>query len=233
MNRDALLEQKVEEWHLEGINMGLLKLALTHPSYDPQGKNNNQRLEFLGDAVLDLILGDYLYEKYPSWHEGQLTKTRAFLAKEPTLASVGLEIGLDKLMYLGKGELKEHGSNRASTMCDAFEAVVAAVWLSFGYDRTADFVLRYFDGMEIRQDTEEENLEDAKSLLQEYVQSFATDNVSYEIIKEDGPPHDRIFTAAAVYRDKIIGTGSGKSKKQAEKIAADAGLRLLKSKGHE
>ena len=131
-------------------------------------------------------------------------------------------------MYLGKGESMGIGAKRPSTMCDAFEALIAAIWLSLGYDATVEFILRYFDGRELEQDTEEETLDYAKSRLQEYVQSYGTDNVSYEIIKMEGPPHQRLFTAAVSYRDRIIGTGSGKSKKQAEKVAADMGLRLLK-----
>ena len=119
MNYQELLDKKCKEWGIEGVHPELIRTALMHPSYDMDGKRNNQRLEFLGDAVLGLIIGEYLFTEYPQWQEGELTRNRAFLAKEPTLARVAKEIGLDTVLLLGKGEEKDGGRNRPSTLADA------------------------------------------------------------------------------------------------------------------
>lgn len=106
MNYQELLSKKLKEWGIEGVHPDLIRTALMHPSYDMDGKRNNQRLEFLGDAVLGLIIGEYLFSEYPQWQEGELTRHRAFLAKEPTLAKIAKDIGLDTVLLLGKGKKK-------------------------------------------------------------------------------------------------------------------------------
>lgn len=228
MNYQELLDAKIEEWGIEGVHPELIRTALMHPSYDPTGKRNNQRLEFLGDAVLGLIVGEYLYKEYPEWHEGELTKNRSFLAKEPTLETIARKIGLDKVLLLGKGEEKDGGRNRASTLADAMEAVIAAVYLTFGLDGAESFVLRYFAGLEKPRDDQEEAIEDSKTELQEYVQKYKLENIRYEILDEQGPPHLREFTAGVYYGERLIGTGTGKTKKAAEKTAAGIALCCLK-----
>ncbi|MGI5873890.1 MAG: ribonuclease III [Bacillota bacterium] len=228
MNHQELLEKRMKEWGIEGAHPDLMRRALMHPSYDTDGKRNNQRLEFLGDAVLGLIIGEYLFTEYPEWQEGELTRNRSFLAKEPTLARVAKEIGLDSVLLLGKGEEKDGGRNRPSTLADAMESVIAAVYLSFGLGRAEKFVLRYFAGLEKPRDDQEEVIGDYKTELQEYVQKYKMENVRYEIVDESGPPHLRVFTAAVYHRGKAIGSGRGKTKKAAEKAAAKEGLHYLK-----
>ncbi len=228
MNYQEILEEKIKAWHIEGVQLELLKTALMHPSYDMEGKRNNQRLEFLGDAVLGLIVGEYLFTEYAGWHEGELTRNRALLAKEETLAKVAKKIGLDTVLLLGKGEEKDGGRNRPSTLADAMEAVIAAVYLSFGLGRAERFVLSYFGGIEKPQDDQEEVISDYKTELQEYVQKYKTENVTYAILTEVGPPHQRTFTAGVYLFGKLIGEGTGKSKKEAEKAAARMGYETLR-----
>ncbi|MBQ1252393.1 MAG: ribonuclease III [Firmicutes bacterium] len=228
MNYQELLDRKIKEWDIEGVHPELIRTALMHPSYDMDGKRNNQRLEFLGDAVLGLIVGEYLFTEYPQWQEGDLTRNRAYLAKEPTLAKVAKDIGLDSVLLLGKGEEKDGGRNRPSTLADAMEAVIAAIYLSFGLGRAESFVLRYFGGIEKPRDDQEEVICDYKTELQEYVQKFRMENVTYSILSEEGPPHLRVFTAGVYHCGRLIGTGKGKTKKAAEKSAAGVGLTTLK-----
>ena len=227
MSYQERFEQKINEWGIEGVNREMLKTALMHPSYDMEGKRNNQRLEFLGDAVLGLIIGEYLCTEYPEWHEGELTRNRALLAKEETLAKVALTIGLDNVLLLGKGEEKDGGRRRPSTLADAMESVIAAVYLSFGLGKAERFVLRYFGGIEKPQDDQEEVISDFKTELQEYVQKYKTENVTYAILSEDGPPHQRTFAAGVYLHGSLIGEGTGKSKKEAEKAAARVGYQAL------
>lgn len=233
MNYQELLDRKIKEWGIEGVHPELIRTALMHPSYDMDGKRNNQRLEFLGDAVLGLIIGEYLFTEYPQWQEGDLTRNRAYLAKEPTLAKVAKNIGVDSVLLLGKGEEKDGGRNRPSTLADAMEALIAAIYLSFGLGRAESFVLRYFGGIEKPRDDQEEVICDYKTELQEYVQKFRMENVSYRILSEDGPPHLRIFTAGVYHCGRLIGTGQGKTKKAAEKAAAGVGLDTLKNERND
>ncbi|MBR5329139.1 MAG: ribonuclease III [Firmicutes bacterium] len=233
MNYQELLDRKIKEWGIEGVHPELIRTALMHPSYDMDGKRNNQRLEFLGDAVLGLIIGEYLFTEYTQWQEGDLTRNRAYLAKEPTLAKVAKEIGIDSVLLLGKGEEKDGGRNRPSTLADAMEALIAAIYLSFGLGRAERFVLRYFGGIEKPRDDQEEVICDYKTELQEYVQKFRMENVTYQIISEDGPPHLRVFTAGVYHCGRLIGTGQGKTKKAAEKAAAGVGLETLKKERND
>lgn len=233
MNYQELLDKKIKEWGIEGVHPELIRTALMHPSYDMDGKRNNQRLEFLGDAVLGLIIGEYLFTEYPQWQEGDLTRNRAYLAKEPTLARVAKNIGIDTVLLLGKGEEKDGGRNRPSTLADAMESVIAAIYLSFGLGRAESFVLRYFGGIEKPRDDQEEVICDFKTELQEYVQKFRMENVTYRILSEDGPPHLREFTAGVYHCGRLIGTGKGKTKKAAEKAAAGVGLEVLKKERND
>lgn len=233
MNYNELLAKKIKEWDIEGVHPELIRTALMHPSYDMDGKRNNQRLEFLGDAVLGLIIGEYLFTEYPQWHEGDLTKNRAYLAKEPTLAKIALSIGLDKVLLLGRGEEKDGGRRRDSTLADAMESVIAAIYLSFGLGKAEKFVLRYFGGIEKPGDNQEEVLCDYKTELQEYVQKFRMENVTYAIMAEEGPPHSRTFTAGVYHCGRLIGVGQGKTKKAAEKVAAGVGLETLKKERND
>ncbi|MEE0776698.1 MAG: ribonuclease III [Bacillota bacterium] len=220
MKRDRF-RKKISEWDLEGINESLFQTALMHPSYDSSKHRSNQRLEFLGDAVLGLILANHLFEKNPQCNEGELTRMRANLAQESTLAQVAMEIGLGEILLLGKGEEKDGGRMRPSTLADAMEAVIASIYLSFGMEKAAAFVLKNFGAMEERLAAAERQITDYKTALQEYAQSLGSENVHYEILSEDGPPHQRIFSAGVYYLGELWGEGKGRSKKEAEKAAAE------------
>lgn len=221
------IRKKVKEWGIEGVDEDILITALMHPSYDTAGKRNNQRLEFLGDAVLGLVLANYLYNKYPQKHEGDLTRLRAFLAQEATLARVAGDLGLGEILLLGKGEVSDGGRKRPSTLADAMEAVIASVYLSFGLDKAGEFILRYFGGLEEAIPGDEQSILDYKTILQEYAQGLGGENVTYSILAEDGPPHVRTFTAGVFYQGRLLGKGRGRSKKDAEKSAAKEGFTAL------
>jgi len=204
----------------------LLTLALTHPSLanEPANENqNNQRLEFLGDAVLQLILSEELYAKFPTVGEGLLTKTRAELVNRDSLAEQSAQIGLGDLLLLSKSEEQNGGRTRPSILADAYEAFVGAVFLDAGYAATRDLVLLQFaDRLEIMDSPTA--LRNPKGELQELLQAISPEHPSYELLTVDGPDHDREFEAAVYYRSEEIGRGRGKSKKAAESQAAAAAL---------
>ncbi|MGB0579657.1 MAG: ribonuclease III [Limisphaerales bacterium] len=203
----------------------LLRLALTHPSVgnDQGSLGNNQRLEFLGDAVLQLILSDELYRKFPHVGEGLLTKTRAELVNRDTLAAQSRAIGLDQLIDLSKGEEQNQGRTRPSILADAYEAFIGAVYLDGGYEAVTKVVLTEFaDRLEIM-DTPTA-LRNPKGELQELLQAISTDHPHYEVVDVSGPDHDREFQCTVNYRGKEIGRGGGKSKKAAESNAASEAL---------
>lgn len=198
----------------------LLTTALTHSSYAnerklPRGKDN-ERLEFLGDAVLELIMSDYLFKTYKDEPEGKLTKMRASLVCEPTLAFCAKDIALGDYLLLSKGEDLTGGRERNSILSDAFEAVIGAVYLDQGFEEARKFVETY-----LLQDVDEKVLfYDAKTSLQELVQSVSKEPLSYILTKEEGPDHQKTFTVEAKLGGKVIGTGAGRSKKSAEQMAA-------------
>lgn len=201
-------------------DMNLLITALTHSSYAnerklPRGKDN-ERLEFLGDAVLELIMSDYLFKTYEDEPEGKLTKMRASLVCEPTLAFCAKDLALGDYLLLSKGEDLTGGRERDSILSDAFEAVIGAVYLDQGFEEARKFVETY-----LLQDVDEKVLfYDAKTSLQELVQSVSQESLSYVLIKEEGPDHQKTFTVEARLGHKVIGTGAGRSKKSAEQMAA-------------
>lgn len=198
----------------------LLTTALTHSSYAnerklPKGKDN-ERLEFLGDAVLELIMSDYLFKTYRDEPEGKLTKMRASLVCEPTLAFCAKDIALGDYLLLSKGEDLTGGRERNSILSDAFEAVIGAVYLDQGFEQARKFVETY-----LLQDVDEKVLfYDAKTSLQELVQSVSKEPLTYILTKEEGPDHQKTFTVEAKLGGKVIGTGAGRSKKSAEQMAA-------------
>ena len=208
----------------------LLRTALTHPSiaYDADARvEHNQRLEFLGDAVLEVVLTRELYLKFPALNEGPLTKARAQLVNRRTLASQARELRLGEHLVLSRGEELSGGRNRDSSLADAFEALVGAMFLDGGFDTVNDFVLRCFSGTFGELD-DAPLIDNPKGELQELLQSGAAEPPQYEIISVTGPDHDRDFECVVYHRKKELGTGSGKSKKAAESAAALAALNALK-----
>ncbi|MGB9792353.1 MAG: ribonuclease III [Thermacetogeniaceae bacterium] len=210
-------------------NIDLLITALTHPSYvaeHPQEREHNQRLEFLGDAILGAVVADYLYHRYPEQSEGQLTRMRAAIVCESTLARLADSLGLGDLLRLGKGEEVTGGRQRSSNLADSFEALVAAIFLDKGWDGAKRFLHELLN-------TEIENIirgccTDYKTCLQEIIQQHGSERVDYVLLEESGPDHDKRFVSGVFWRSQLLGKGSGKSKKEAEQEAARAALKVLK-----
>lgn len=211
-------------------NTDLAEQAFTHSSYAHEKKMDplkcNERLEFLGDAVLELVISEKLYLHYPNLPEGELTKFRATLVCESSLAKKAYEIELGKYLYIGKGEEMSGGRGRESTLADTFEAVMGAVFLDQGLDAAKMMLLKLFNE-EIEKGPKNFTGGDYKTALQEEVQKTDKDGVSYDIVSESGPAHDKTFVAIAIASAKEIGRGSGKSKKEAEQDAAFAALKSM------
>lgn len=204
----------------------LLRLALTHPSVAHESAvatPHNQRLEFLGDAVLGLVLTRELYEKFPGLDEGPLTKARAQMVNRRTLADEARRLNLGEQLLLSRGEESSGGRLRQSALADAFEAVLGAMFLDGGYEAARGFILRCFRDA-FGELTKVPNLENPKGELQELLQSSSTEAPRYEMTLATGPDHDRVFECAVFHQDVELGRGSGKSKKEAESRAAFAAL---------
>ena len=214
----------------------LLQLALTHPSVSHESPGtvaHNQRLEFLGDAVLGLVLTRELFEKFPELGEGPLTKARAQMVNRRTLAEQARRFNLGANLLMSRGEELSGGRNRSSALADAFEAVVGAIFLDGGYEVAAQFILRSFRDA-FGQLTEVPNLDNPKGELQELLQSRSPEAPQYEVTAASGPDHDRLFQCAVYHRGVELGSGQGKSKKEAEGQAALAALtKLKKPEGNE
>ena len=209
-------------------NQGLLRQALTHSSYANERHmkkhSDNERLEFLGDAVLEVTSSEFLYQKYPDYSEGELTKLRASLVCEPTLAFCTREIDLGKYLYLGKGEDLTGGRNRKSILSDALEAVIGAIFLDGGFANAKEFIHKY-----ILTDIEHKQLfYDSKTILQEVVQG-EHEQLTYVLTDESGPDHNKSFTVRACIGERVIGSGTGHTKKAAEQEAAYQALLMLKN----
>ena len=209
-------------------NEHLLVQALIHSSYANEKHmkklSDNERLEFLGDAVLEIISSDFLYKNYPQKPEGELTKLRASIVCEPTLALCTEAIHLGDYLYLGNGEDMTGGRKRKSILSDALEAVIGAIYLDGGFANAKEFVLKY-----ILTDIEHKQLfYDSKTILQEVVQAGYSEELNYQLIREEGPDHDKRFVVEARIGEKSIGEGMGHTKKAAEQEAAYQALLKLK-----
>jgi ribonuclease-3 len=211
----------------------LLLQALTHSSFANEKHmkkgSDNERLEFLGDAVLEIISSEFLYENYPKLPEGELTKLRASIVCEPTLAECTKELRLGEYLRLGKGEAQTGGRERKSILSDALEAVIGAIYLDGGFANAKDFILRY-----ILTDIEHKQLfYDSKTILQEIVQGEHA-QLSYLLLEETGPDHNKCFTVEVRVGEEALGQGSGSTKKAAEQEAAYRALLQIKAeKGAE
>ncbi len=204
----------------------LLQTALTHSSYanEMQGRVAfNERLEFLGDSVLGMITAEYLYTNHPEMPEGQLTKLRASLVCEKSLYKFAKSIKLGEFMRLGKGEINTGGRERPSILADAFESVIAAIYLDAGFKEAKKFVLGFISNASV----EENTISDYKSALQEITQRNHGEILEYFMAGESGPDHDKTFIVEVKLNSNVIGTGTGRSKKQAEQMAAKEALRLM------
>ncbi|MBE0451313.1 MAG: ribonuclease III [Clostridia bacterium] len=204
--------------------------ALTHSSYANENKKkrmkNNERLEFLGDSVLGLVISEYLYNNNINLEEGQLTKIRAKIVCESSLGEASRALNIGEYMYFGRGEELTGGRERTSILSDAFEAIVAAMYLDGGIEVVRKFVLDHMNEI-IENATQGRLFADYKTQLQEEIQVKKGNRIRYEIFKEEGPDHSKLFFTHVKLNDDIIGIGSGRSKKESEQEAAKEGLKRL------
>ena len=208
-------------------NEKLLEEALTHSSYT-NGKHlkSNERLEFLGDSVLSIVVSKYLFENLTNMPEGQLTKIRAGVVCENALYPFARKIDLGKYIFLGKGEEMTGGRDRHSILADAFEALIAAIYLDGGIEAARSFILPFLPPLDKLRDGKF-LLGDYKTVLQEIIQQNPEEKIAYEIAAESGQAHNKQFTANVLLNGQVIGTGIGKSKKEAEQNAAKEAISLM------
>ena len=213
-------------------NRKLLEKALTHRSYINENKlkdlEDNEELEFLGDAVLGLVISDYLYQKYPEYSCGELSKLKGIVVSEPILTKRAKSLKVGKCLLLGKGEEKVGGRSRSSILSDALEAIIGALYLDRGLETVRHFILKEF-GEEINSLVKEKYLQDYKGRLQEIIQGKSKRKPSYKVIGQKGPQHRKVFTIEARIGKRVIGKGRGKSKKEAEQRAAQQALTAMKN----
>ena len=211
-------------------NQNFLTQALSHPSYIAENKKatlpSNQRLEFLGDSVLNLVVCEYLYQAFPKKNEGSLTRKKARLVRDSTLAKIAQHINLGDYIQFGTGEERTHGRERISNLAAAFEAVIGAIYLDSDLANVHHVLehLLFSDLNKILEDEEEKNY---KGRLQEFVQQFANIQPAYRVIDHSGPSHQSLFTVEVYFKSVYLGKGAAPSKKKAEQLAAKAALELL------
>lgn len=219
------LEEKLQ---YQFKNPQYLKTALTHSSYAneyhvPEG--SNERLEFLGDAILGGVVADYLFKNFPKLPEGELTKRRAALVCEKACCGFSKEIGIGDYLLLSHGEQNSGGRSRSSILADAFEAVTAAIYIDGGMDAARSFVLRYV--LPLLRQAKPKAMKDYKTALQEIVQKNPEDHLEYVLTGESGPDHEKHFLVEVRLDGNTVGKGGGRSKKEAEQQAAREALKLM------
>lgn len=207
-------------------NKSYILEALTHSSYSNENKNYkfNERLEFLGDSVLSIVISDYLFKTEKELPEGELTKLRANIVCEESLSEVASQINLGNFLLLGKGEEATGGRERISILADALEAVIAAIYLDGGIKEARDFIFKYMQEI-IENSIKGKIFRDYKTYLQEVLQSKGEQNIWYKLIDEKGPDHNKRFVMEVGINDTVLGVGEGKSKKDAEQVAAKSALK--------
>jgi ribonuclease-3 len=222
-----------ERLNLPVQDMLLLSRALTHRSYlneHPEAIEDNERLEFLGDAVLDFVVGAWLYQHFPEMSEGDLTRMRSALVHTERLAEFARQIDLGRALHLGRGETQAGGQDKDALLCDTFEAVVGAIYLSSGIDETIEFMspfCRYAADIAITNNS----LDDPKSLFQQWAQARGLATPQYITRNVSGPDHARTFEVDVLVESNVYGSGSGRSKQMATKLAAQDALDHLESSG--
>ena len=208
-------------------NVDLLKKALTHTSYAYENKvESNEKLEFLGDSILEFLSSKYIYNNYPNLKEGEMTKVRATVVCEESLYKIANKHNFSDFLYVGKSERMHQGNRKAAIMADSVEAVIAAMYFDSGLETVEKFIIENLKD-EIKIASQNVGMKDHKTVLQERLQINGNVDIKYDIIKEDGPDHDKTFTAEVKLNGKVLATGEGKTKKQAEMDAADKALKML------
>jgi len=224
--RREMLKKLEEKLGYQFSNIYYLETALRHTSFvkgDGKGKEHNQRMEFLGDAVLELCVSEYIYQQYPEYNEGALTRLRAAVVCEPALYQAALELELPKYIRLGHGEESTGGRRKPSIISDAFEAVIGAIFLDGGFASAKTFIEKFFNGM-IKDIAEKTGTKDYKTMLQEYVQKHHWGNVHYELVSAEGPDHKKVFSICVLLGEERLGEGVGPSKQEAGQQAAKQAL---------
>lgn len=211
-------------------NIELLREALTHPSYAHEhglGKDN-ERLELLGDAVISLVVTEYLLKRYPEKKEGELALIRSKLVSRGTLAYLADKIGVGPFLLLGNGDDKHGVRERKSTLANVFEAVVGAIYLDGGLEKVRDFLLPLFDLALMELNISLSKIKDPKTELQELLQRKFKDLPKYELLSVEGPSHEPIFKVRVLFKGRVLGLGVGKSRKEAEKNAAESAIESVR-----
>ncbi len=219
------LEEKLE-YHFK--NQGYLKTALTHSSYANETKaagGSNERLEFLGDSILGVVVADYLFKNFPDLPEGDLTKKRAALVCEKACCGFSRQLDLGRHLLLSHGEQNSGGRTRSSILADAFESVIAAIYMDGGMEEARKFILRFV--LPLLQTAKPKAFKDYKTALQEIIQQNPEERLEYVLTGESGPDHDKHFTVEVHLNSNVIGKGGGRSKKEAEQQAAREAMELM------
>jgi ribonuclease III len=224
-------QKSLKDFGIEIKDIQMLETALTHPTYSYENglNDNNQRLEFLGDTVLSLIIVEYLYTMYPNKQEGELSKIKSVVVSGETLAQGARKFKLYDYLLIGKGEEKVGGRYRDSVLADAFEALLAAIYLDLGFDKVKKFVFQILD--DIIEEIVTKGVKDYKTILQELLQKDYKKSVEYKVLAEKGPDHDKVFTVGLIWEDQVIAIGLGKSKKEAERQGAKIAIDYFLNKG--
>ena len=219
-------QELMDRLGIEFNDILLLTRALTHRSYlneNPEALEDNERLEFLGDAVLDFLVGEWLYNRFPEMEEGDLTQMRSALVQTNQLADFSRKLNMERAIRLGRGEVKSGGNLRNTLLCDVFEAFIGALLLDKGIEKVKEFIYPLLEESVVEIINQRKN-EDPKSILQEWAQAHGYQPPKYRTIKVSGPDHAKMFEIEARINDQVIGSGKGKSKQGAEKIAAKVAL---------
>jgi len=228
MNKLDILEKNLK---IKFKNRQLLKEALVHRSYlneaKEKGLHSNERLEFLGDAVLSLIVSEWLFKQFPDYPEGHLTNLRSNLVKTESLAKIAKKFDLGKFLFLGKGEKGKGEKNNPALLANAFEAILGAIFLDRGVEVVKNFIKKHFKNL-LKTLISKGELKDLKNLLQEKTLAETKITPFYRVIKEEGPPHAKTFTVGVYLEEKLLAQGTGKNKHAAEEKAAKNALDKIK-----
>ncbi len=228
--KDKFLKECEEKLKLKFKKSDLLRTSLTHKSYANEnreaGEKDNERLEFLGDSVLSLIISQHLMECYPEMDEGEYSKKRSSIVNERTLAKLSRKIDLGKFLRLGKGEELTGGRDKDSILADAMEALIGAIYLDSGLKVAQKFIVKHFKSS-IQYSAKPQSNSDYKTLVQEMAQKLFKKTPSYKVVKLKGPEHDRIFESEIFIDDKSFGKGKGKSKKDSEQKCAKVAIKKM------
>ena len=225
------LNELIEKLNIQKTDLELLNTALTHPSFNFEQNleeaQDYERLEFLGDSVLRLVISEYLFDLYPDYKEGKLTKIRSYLVSDEFLYKIALSLEIDKYLNIGHHEEKDGGRAKTSILACAMEAILGAIYKSIGFQKAKNFLYRIYDDLDI-DINEILFIYNSKEILQQYTQSDSKSLPEYVLVSESGKAHDKTYEVCVIYKEQTLGFGIAKTKKEAEKIAAYNAIKELK-----